>query len=131
MTSFPWGFREGHPTRLDLLVTALAGALTVEAVLTAESLAVEWIAVGFVLTLVAVGPVASSRVGARIGDLARSSNLPERLAVAAAVVALFWGASFVVDPSTLPVNSVTTGTFAAVAVFGVLEWVASRVGTDR
>lgn len=130
MSSSPWGFREGHPTRIDLLMTVLAGVLAVENVVTADSLPVEWVAAGFVLTAVALGPVASSRAGARIGELARSASVVGRTAVVVGVVAFFWLASLVVEPATVAATSFATGMLAAVVVFGVLEAVGSWVGTD-
>lgn len=51
MSSFPWGFREGHPTRSDLLVTALAAALVVEP----PSVAATGFATGMLAASVAFG----------------------------------------------------------------------------
>ena len=120
-------FPDGTPSRTDLLVAALALPVVVQNLLVPSSLAWPWVAVGFVAFAVAMGPVAASSLGKRVGTWFRGIGTEGRLLVLLAVVAASWLVTEIVEGTFTPLHSLGTGGLFAVVVFVTVRTVYARI----
>jgi hypothetical protein len=115
------------PSGTDLLVAALALLVVVQNLLLPSSLAWLWVAVGFVAFAVAMGPVAASSFGERVGSWFRGIGVEGRLLAIVAVAAAVWLVTEVVEGVFTPLHSLGTGGLLAVVVFVALRTVYARI----
>jgi hypothetical protein len=119
---------ESEPTRLEIAIAAMALVYAVWIVLTG-TISWRWLAAGFVTTALAMGPVAASAIGARIGEWFHAIGLGGRAIVIIAFAAVVWAADAVLGIPATPVTSFSVGIFfgvAAVIAIKLAQRVASR-----
>ncbi|WP_424016811.1 hypothetical protein ACOZ4N_13100 [Halorientalis pallida] len=115
------------PSGTALLIAALAVPVVVQNLLLPGSLAWLWVAVGFVAFAVAIGPVAASSLGERVGAWFRGIGVEGRILALVAVVAAVWLVTEVVEGAFTPLHSIGTGGLLAVVVFVTVRTVYARI----
>ncbi|MFB6083808.1 MAG: hypothetical protein ABEJ94_06140 [Halorientalis sp.] len=119
---------DGMPGHTDIAVAGLALVVVAQNVATGAALAWPWVAVGFVAFAVAMGPVAASRVGARVGTRFRDIGAVGRILVIVAFAVTAWFVMTTVEAVMTPLSSVGTGGLLAGVVFVVARALSAWSG---
>ncbi|OIB55568.1 hypothetical protein [Natrialba sp. SSL1] len=114
-------FPDRPPTKTDVVAGGLAGGLALlhgTWPAPGNGLRWEWIALGFVLGAIVLGPVAQSPVGKRIGTMARDLSIAARLVVIAIVITVTLVLATVVFPDVV-FRNVSIGILAVIPFYVV------------
>lgn len=122
-------FPDRPPIWSEVLVLVIAVGWLVAAIASPGHISWPAVAAGFLATAVAIGPLANSRLGSRIGDWALTIGVLGRLGVIALIFLGWWLLAQTVEVPGPLVASVANGAMAAVAVY-VLAHVALARGVD-
>jgi hypothetical protein len=118
---------EREPTRLEIAITAMALVYAVWIVLT-ETISWGWLVAGFITTAFAMGPVAASAIGARIGEWFRAIGVGGRAVAIITFAAVVWTADAVLGISETPAMSFSVGIFYSTATVIAIK-LAQRVAS--
>ncbi|WP_336001035.1 hypothetical protein [Halorientalis halophila] len=120
-------FPDGTSGRTDIAVAGLALVVVAQNAVIGTALAWSWAVVGFVTFAVAMGPVASSGFGSRVGTWFREIGVAGRVLVIVAFAVAAWFARTTVEAVATPLSSVGTGGLFAVVVFVAARTLYTRI----
>lgn len=106
-----------EPTWTEILVGLVAVIWLADEVVLASMISWPWLALGFGLNLIAIGPIAQSSIGARIGTWFRDIGVAGRLLALVLFALVVWTAEYAVDLPAVPVTSAVGGMMVAVLVY--------------
>lgn len=125
MSSHTSWFRKSHPNRSELLAVIAALAIITENIVSSEPIPVVWALVGFVGTVIVLGPVADSESGTRLGDQFPVIGVNGRIAVLVGLGVLLWVNATLLGRPGSEVNAIAVGSLSAVVVYAFVETVVT------
>lgn len=119
----------GKPSWSDFGFAVLALVWAVLQFATAETVSWGWIAIGFVVWAIGLGPVAASATGKRIGAWFEAIGMAGRAVAILAFFLVIFSVAMVVSIPTASVTSFVIGGFVAMFVVVVAEAVRTYTRT--
>lgn len=114
-----------EPSRLEIGLAAVFVVQVVTAFLVA-TISVAWLAIGAVVSALALGPGADSTIGTRIGAWFRAIGTGGRLLVIAGFAAVIWATLPVLPLPRVLMHSFATGGLLAISVIVLLQTIRTH-----
>jgi hypothetical protein len=118
---------DGKPNWSDAVVAAFATLWAVSSFSLVETVLWVWLAVGFVVGTVAMGPIATSPTGKRIGARFETIGMLGRAVFIVVSLAVLGAVQVVLEVPQIPVTNVAIGGMFALGVVVVAEALRARV----
>lgn len=119
-------FPDRPPAWSEVLVIVIAVGWLVVAIVTQRRISWAAAAAGFLATAVAIGPLANSQLGSRIGEVVVSIGILGRLFAISLVFLGWWLVALTVEMPGPLVSSIAHGAMAAVALYGLIHVALAR-----